>query len=188
MAWVGIDRALRLGRNGQDTAERRRHLELLRSQIHAEVCAEGFSPGLRTFTQSYGSLDLDASLMLIPAVGFLPADDPRMSATIKRIGSELDDGGLIRRTRGQTSGPREGAFLPCTCWFADCLRLQGQHDEASERLERVLALANDVGLLSEEYDVPGRHLSGNFPQALTHLAVVNTALSLSGPALDRGKG
>ena len=111
-----------------------------------------------------------------------------MAATIDAIGRELREGGLIRRMKRTADGPNEGAFLPCSCWMADCFDLQGRHDEAAEQFERVLALRNDVGLLSEEYNVPGRHLSGNFPQALTHLAVVNTALGLSGPVLMHGGG
>ncbi|MCJ2065401.1 glycoside hydrolase family 15 protein [Methylobacterium sp. J-088] len=185
MCWVGFDRALdRL----QPKDEARGRLEALRTRVHAEVCREGWNAGLGTFTQSYGSHALDASLLLLPLVGFLPADDPRMAATIARIGAELDQGGFIRRTRAKGDGTDEGAFLPCSLWMADCLRLQGRGDEAAAYLERVLGVANDVGLLSEEYDVPGRCLMGNFPQALTHLAVVNTALSLSGPVLDRGGG
>lgn len=185
MCWVGFDRALDHLRLD---AEARGRLEALRTRVHAEVCREGWNEGLGTFTQSYGSHALDASLLLLPLVGFLPADDPRMAATIARIGSELAQGGFVRRTRAKGDGADEGAFLPCSLWMADCLRLQGRHDEAAAYLERVLAVANDVGLLSEEYDVPGRALTGNFPQALTHLAVVNTALGLSGPVLDRGGG
>lgn len=124
----------------------------------------------------------------MPLVGFLPADDPRMASTIENIGRQLGEGGFIRRTRSAASGPAEGVFLPCTFWMADCLNLQGRHNEASAQFERVLAVCNDVGLLSEEYNVPGRHLSGNFPQALTHLALVNSALGLSGPTLSRGGG
>ena len=104
------------------------------------------------------------------------------------IQRELSEGGLIRRTKAKADGPNEGAFLACSCWMADCLNMQGRKEEAEAQLERVLAAANDLDLLAEEYNVPARHLAGNFPQALTHLAVINTALGLSGPTLQRGGG
>jgi GH15 family glucan-1,4-alpha-glucosidase len=122
----------------------------------------------------------------MPLVGFLPADDPRMLSTVETIRRELTEGGLLRRKKPPPGKPPEGAFLACSFWMADCLSMQGRHAEAREQFERVLALSNDVGLLSEEYDVPGKRLSGNFPQALTHLALINTALGLSGPTLSRG--
>jgi GH15 family glucan-1,4-alpha-glucosidase len=156
--------------------------------MHDEVCREGWNAGLGTFTQHYGGEAIDASLLLLPLVGFLPADDPRMAATITMIQHELSEGGLIRRTKAKADGPNEGAFLACSCWMADCLNMQGRKEEAEAQLERVLAAANDLDLLAEEYNVPARHLAGNFPQALTHLAVINTALSLSGPTLQRGGG
>ncbi len=185
MAWVGIDRYVRS--HGADVAVDTLHrMTTLRDRIHREVCDQGWNEGLGTFTQYFGGQELDASLLLLPLVGFLPADDPRMAATIAAIGRDLDEGGLIRRTRHQGGGTPEGAFLACSCWMADCLNLQGRAEAAVAQFERVLALRNDVGLLSEEYNVPGRHLAGNFPQALTHLAVVNTGLGLSGPVLDRG--
>jgi len=121
-------------------------------------------------------------------VGFLPADDPRMASTIAAIQRELSEDGLIRRMKVKADGPNEGAFLACSCWMADCLNLQGRKGEARAQLERVLAVRNDLGLLSEEYNVPARRLAGNFPQALTHLAVINTALGLCGPTLNRGGG
>lgn len=189
MAWVGVDRVLSDGvAAGSLSAERKSQLETLRRTIHEDVCREGWNPGLGTFTQSYGNQVLDASLLLLPLVGFLPANDPRIAATISRIDSELSDGGLIRRKKAKVDGPNEGAFLACSFWMADCLALQGRRDEAEAQFERVIALANDVGLLSEEYDVPARHLAGNFPQALTHIALVNTALGLSGPVLTRAGG
>jgi GH15 family glucan-1,4-alpha-glucosidase len=189
MAWVGVDRVLRDGiSEGSLSPERQSQLETLRQTIHDEVCREGWNSGLGTFTQSYGNQVLDASLLLLPLVGFLPANDPRITATISRIGNDLSEGGLIRRKKAKVGGPNEGAFLACSFWMADCLALQGRHDEAVAQFERVIALANDVGLLSEEYDVPAKHLAGNFPQALTHLALINTALSLSGPVLNRAGG
>ena len=189
MAWVGVDRVLSDSiAAGSLSAERKVELEALCQTIHDDVCDEGWNPGLGTFTQSYGNQVLDASLLLLPLVGFLPATDPRIAATISKIESELSEGGLIRRKKAKVDGPNEGAFLACSFWMADCLAMQGRHDEAVAQFERVIALANDVGLLSEEYDVPAKHFAGNFPQALTHLALINTALSLSGPVLNRAGG
>ena len=187
MAWVGIDRFLQL-QDGAADDEMRRRMAALRDRIHQEVCHEGWNEGLGTFTRYYGGHELDASALLLPLVGFLPADDPRMSSTIAAIGRELTEGGLVRRTKHSGEGNPEGTFLACSCWMADCLNLQGRTEEAVAQFERVLDVRNDLGLLSEEYNVPARQLSGNFPQALTHLAVVNTALGLSGPVLRRGGG
>lgn len=190
MAWVGVDRVIKmLGRQHPDGhGEQIGRLSALRQTIHDEVGREGWNEGLGTFTQHYGGQEIDASLLLLPLVGFLPANDRRIASTIDTIQRELSEGGLIRRTKAQPSGPNEGAFLACSCWMADCLALQGRHAEARAQFERVLAVRNDVDLWSEEYNVPGKHLSGNFPQALTHLAVVNTALGLCGPVLHRGGG
>lgn len=188
MAWVGVDRVLRYlkSEQGGEIGSRLEQLEALKSTIHEQVCREGWSPGRGTFTQYYGGHEVDASLLLMPLVGFLAADDPRMRATVETIRRELTQGGLVRRKKAPLDEPAEGAFIACSCWMADCLFLQGRAEEAREQFERVLALRNDVGLLSEEYDVPGQCLTGNFPQTLTHLAVVNTALSLCGPTLSRG--
>jgi GH15 family glucan-1,4-alpha-glucosidase len=188
MAWVGVDRVLRFLQSQEHGVEpaKLEHLAALRHTIHEQICREGWNPGLGTFTQYYGGHEIDASLLLMPLVGFLPADDPRMLSTVETIRRELTDGGLVRRMKAAPGKPAEGAFLACSFWMADCLLMQGRHAEAQEQFERVLALSNDVGLLSEEYDVPGKHLAGNFPQALTHLALINTALGLSGPTLSRG--
>jgi GH15 family glucan-1,4-alpha-glucosidase len=189
MAWVGMDRFIRyleaVGTTDPVMVDR---IKLLRQTIHDEVCQEGWNEGLGTFVQHYGGQTIDASLLLLPLVGFLPADDPRMAATIETISRELSQGGLIRRNKAKAEPPNEGAFLACSCWMADCLNLQGRKAEARAQFERVLAVANDLGLLAEEYNVPGKHLAGNFPQALTHLAIVNTALGLCGPTLQRGGG
>jgi GH15 family glucan-1,4-alpha-glucosidase len=192
MAWVGVDRFVRFlqsddGRADADS-ETIDRLTTLRQTIHDEVCREGWNEGLGSFTQHYGGQEIDASLLLLPIVGFLPADDPRMAATIEAIRRELTEGGLVRRMKAKPGKTEEGAFLACSCWMADCLSLQGRHEEARAQFECVLAVANDLGLLSEEFNVPARHLAGNFPQALTHLAVINTALGLSGPTLQRGGG
>ena len=187
MAWVGIDRVLRSDHAKADR-HRVRRLRALRDHIHREICQDGWNEGLGAFTQYYGGLELDASALLIPLVRFLPATDPRMVSTITAIRRELTEDGLVRRTSHAGHANPEGAFLACSCWMADCLNLQGNTEAAIAQFERVLAVSNDLGLLSEEYNVTGRHLAGNFPQALTHLAVVNTGLALSGPVLHRGGG
>lgn len=184
MAWVALDRAVKM----EPDDARAGAWGALRDRIHAVVCREGWNEGLGTFTQYFGGQTLDASLLLLPIVGFLPVGDRRIASTIETIRRELSEGGLIRRKQAKPGGVQEGAFLACSCWMADCLRMQGRTDEARAQFERVLTVANDLGLLSEEYDVRAQHLSGNFPQALTHLAVVNTALGLCGPVLHRGGG
>ena len=186
MAWVGIDRFLKLSHSREALGAVRRHrLERLRREIHDRVCHSGFSVARNSFVQSFGSEELDASLLLLPLVGFLPIEDKRMAGTIAAIERELVEDGVVRRW-SRVDGPPEGAFLACTCWLADCLRMQGRMAEARGCLERVLALTNDVGLLSEEWDVGQRRMLGNFPQALSHLALINTALGLCGPVIPRG--
>ena len=190
MVWVGMDRVVKALQqdSADDNQEMITRFSAVRDTIHEEVCREGWNSGLNSFTQFYGGQALDASLLLLPIVGFLPADDPRIVSTVEAVQRELSQDGLIRRMKEQASGPNEGAFLACSCWMASCLQLMGRQEEARAQFERVLAVCNDVLLFSEEYDVPGRHLSGNFPQALTHLAIINTALELSGPVLHRGGG
>ncbi len=188
MAWVGVDRFLRAPEN-RDYAgpERVARWERLRDAIHADICRQGFHPGLNRFVEYYGGQGIDACLLLLPLVGFLPIDDPRIAATISAVERELIEGGLLLRQPPHRSG-RQGAFIACTLWLADCQNLQGRHAEARNTLGQVLALRNDLGLLAEEYNVPGKHLAGNFPQALSHLALINTALGLCGPVLQRGGG
>jgi GH15 family glucan-1,4-alpha-glucosidase len=189
MAWVGLDRFISDPERTADAdSSRMERLKALRQTMHDEICSEGWNEGLGTFTQYFGGQEVDASLLLLPLVGFLPADDPRMVATIETIARELSEGGLIRRMKAKADGPNEGVFLPCSCWLADCFNMMGRREEAVAQFERVLAVANDLGLFSEEYNVPAGRLAGNFPQALTHLAVVNTALGLCGPTLQRGGG
>ena len=183
MAWVALDRAIKtidefhLG----GPADRWRSL---RAAIHEDVCRHGFDPTLGSFVQSYGSSLLDASLLVIPRVGFLPASDPRVRGTIAAIEQRLCDDGLVRRYEhvpevdGLPHG--EGVFLPCSFWLADALALAGRRDESRALFERLLALRNDVGLLAEEYSVGERRFLGNFPQAWSHVALVNTAFYLSG--------
>ncbi len=196
MAWVAFDRAVNavecFDREGPVDRWRR-----LRSEIHEEVCREGFDPELGSFVQYYGSDKLDASLLMIPLVGFLPADDPRVVGTLEAIQAGLCRDGFVERYATDESSPAvdglppgEGVFLPCTFWLADNLALMGRTDEAREVFEKLLAIRNDLGLLSEEYDPEAGRLLGNFPQAFTHVGLVNTAYNLSraemGPAEHRG--
>jgi len=188
MAWVGFDRMIRTAeRSGLPAPLERWRAE--RDAVHAQVCEEGFDAGRNTFTQFYGSKGLDAALLLLPRLGFLPADDPRILGTIEAVRSELCEDGFVLRYRvdadpaGETGTVdglpgEEGAFLVCSFWLADALALAGRVDEARELFERLLALANDVGLLAEEWDpVAARHL-GNTPQALSHIGLITTALAL----------
>ena len=186
MAWVGLDRFLKGATEKHADPDMLARLAGVRDLIHAEVCARGFDAGRNCFVREFGGHALDASLLMLPLVGFLPATDPRMRATIAAIETELMEGGLVRRMPAKHDGRDEGAFLACSCWLADCYKLQGREKEARAMLERVIELSNDVGLLSEEFHVPTQRLIGNMPQALTHLGVVNTALFLSGPVLQRG--
>jgi len=182
MAWVAFDRAVRFHEEfGQDgPVERWRSI---RDEIHAEVLDRAWSAGKQAFTQSYGLDELDASVLLMPLVGFLPATDERVRSTVEAIRRELTVDGLVLRYRPQDVGVDglpggEGVFLPCSFWLAGVLALQGEHAEARELFERLLDLRNDVGLLSEEYDPVALRQLGNFPQAFTHLALVDTALIL----------
>ena len=191
MAWVAFDRAVRsieeFGLEGP--LERWRKV---RDDIHLEVCERGFDPDQNAFVQTFGAKALDASLLLIPIVGFLKPDDPRVSGTVAAIERKLVWNGLVMRydTGEGTDGlpPGEGAFLACSFWLADNYVMQGRYDEARALFDRLLALRNDVGLLAEEYDPVGRRQLGNFPQAFSHLALINTARNLAsaaGPAHQR---
>jgi GH15 family glucan-1,4-alpha-glucosidase len=185
MAWVAFDRAVkaveRFRRDAPDLAQ----WQATRDAIHRQVCEKGFDRNRMTFTQAYGSKALDASVLVMPLVGFLPADDPRVKGTADAIGRELMRDGFVDRydTAETDDGlPRgEGAFLPCTFWYADNLALQGRRDEAAAIFERLLGLRNDVGLLSEEYDPEAGRLVGNFPQAFSHIGLITTALNLCRP-------
>lgn len=189
MAWVGVTRFLAAHSDDDqvDSALIAR-LEVLSTVIHRAVCERGYSSDLGHFVQSYDSDTLDASLLLLPLVGFLPVDDPRIAGTIVAIERDLMEGGLVRRKPPKPDHHDEGAFLVCSCWLADCYKMQDRDDEAAALLERVIGISNDVGLLSEEYDVRSRSLIGNIPQALTHLGLINTALFLSGPVIRRAGG
>jgi GH15 family glucan-1,4-alpha-glucosidase len=185
MVWVAADRAVRLveefGREGP--VERWRNL---RDEIHAEVCEQGYDAERGAFVQSYGSKLLDAAVLMIPLVGFLPPTDERVVSTVEVIQRELMEDGFVRRYEASMDTadvdglpPGEGAFLPCTFWLADNLALMGRIDEARDVFERVLGVRNSLGLLSEEYDTTLGRLVGNFPQAFSHVGLVNSAFNLS---------
>jgi carbohydrate kinase (thermoresistant glucokinase family) len=192
MAWVALDRTVRDAErfNFQAPLE---HWRKLRDRMHATICELGFNSERNAFTQSFSGSELDASLLLIPLVGFLPADDPRVRGTVAAIERELMIDGLVLRYRTKTDidglPPGEGVFLPCSFWLVANYRLQHRDAEARALYERLLSLRNDVGLLAEEYDPRARRQVGNFPQAFSHLALVMSALSLHdvGPAQQRGQ-
>ena len=181
MAWVALDRAVAMAEEFGHEGPVERWREL-RDQIHREVCEKGYDAERRTFTQSYGSHGLDAATLMIPVVGFLPPGDERGIGTVDAIQRELCRDGFVLRydTSEAEDGlpPGEGAFLPCSFWLADSLTLIGRHDEARELFERLSGLANDVGLLAEEYDGALDRQVGNFPQAFTHVGLVTTAMNL----------
>jgi GH15 family glucan-1,4-alpha-glucosidase len=186
MAWVAFDRAIRLAREYHSLPDRRvAHWTQLRDRIHAEVCDKGFDKELNSFTQYYGSKLLDASLLMLAPVGFLDPDDPRIVGTVTAIQKELVDDGFVRRYQldrgvdGLEGG--EGTFLMTSFWLADNLAFMGRTDEAREIFERLRGLSNDVGLLSEEYDPSTKRMLGNFPQAFSHVSLINTAANLSSP-------
>ncbi|MBX5481185.1 MAG: glycoside hydrolase family 15 protein [Myxococcaceae bacterium] len=193
MLWVAFDRAIRgaerFGLEGP--VERWR---AFRDELRHEVLTRGYSSTRRAFTQSYGSKELDAAVLMIPLVGFLPATDERMVNTVRALERELLDHGFLRRYRNRDvleglGDGTEGAFIACSFWYADNLVLQGRQKEARRLFERLLSIRNDLGLLAEEYDPVGRRLLGNFPQAFSHVALLNTARHLAGegPAHHRRK-
>jgi GH15 family glucan-1,4-alpha-glucosidase len=188
MAWVAFDRAIKTV-EGFDLDGPVARWRAIRDQIHAEVCTRGFDRARNAFTQSYGASTLDASLLMMPLVGFLPASDARVAGTVAAIERDLMHDGFVRRY--ETAGgrpavdglpPGEGVFLPCTFWLVDNYVQTGRQAEATRLFERLLAIRNDLGLLSEEYDPGTRRLLGNFPQAFTHLALVVSAHNLAGHA------
>lgn len=182
MAWVAFDRAVRgVEIHGlEGPADKWR---TIRDAIHAEVCEKGWNADVGAFTQFYGAVELDASLLMMPLVGFLPADDERVVRTVDAIQKHLTEDGFVLRYQVESGVDglpgREGMFLPCTLWLIGCLRLMGRLDQATAVFRRVAALANDVGLISEEYDPGHRRLLGNFPQAFTHVGIVNAARDLT---------
>ncbi len=191
MVWVALDRAVR-GAETFDLPAPLVRWKALRARIHDLICAEGFNVSRNSFVQYFGGDTLDASLLLLPLVGFLPPEDPRIVGTVKAIGEDLMIDGLVRRyhtheTKDGLTG-NEGVFLACSFWYVDNLAQQGRMQEARAMFERLLSLANDVGLLAEEYDPGSKRQLGNFPQAFSHLALINTALNLdtyAGPAAQR---
>jgi GH15 family glucan-1,4-alpha-glucosidase len=182
MAWVAFDRVLRTAENFGLPGPLQRW-RTVRDQIHAQVCERGFDSQKGSFVQSYGSKELDASLLMIPLVGFLPPTDPRVRGTLAAIEKELCvDGFVLRYDSERTADglpPGEGAFLACSFWFADNLQMQGRTAEAHEWFDRLLSIRNDVGLLAEEYDPVAKRFLGNFPQAFSHLALIGSALNLA---------
>jgi GH15 family glucan-1,4-alpha-glucosidase len=181
MAWVAVDRAVRSMQEFGEDGPLERWLRL-RADIHDEVCRFGFSQEIGSFVQYFGGKDLDASLLMLPLVGFLPPEDPRIRGTVAAIEKHLMNNGLVARydTRAAVDGVPggEGVFLACSFWLVDNYVLQHRYDEARDLFERLLAIRNDVGLLSEEYDPKERRQLGNFPQAFSHLALVNSAHNL----------
>ena len=182
MAWVAVDRLIRSTEKGWFAAEVARWKKL-RDAIHQQVCRDGFDADLNSFVQYYGSKHLDASILQMPLVGFLAPDDPRVIGTVKAIETNLMENGFVGRytldpaVDGLPGG--EGTFLPCSFWLADNYQLQGRHEDAVRLFERVLEVRNDVGLLSEEYDPVAKRQLGNFPQAFSHVGLVNTAFNLT---------
>ncbi|MEE1735149.1 glycoside hydrolase family 15 protein, partial [Streptomyces sp. BE147] len=186
MAWVAVDRTIKLIESGDAEGPLERWREL-RETIHRDVCERGYDKDRNTFTQSYGSKELDASLLLIPQMGFLPPDDKRVIGTIEAIQRELstEDGFVLRYpTSGEDAGVDglagdEGAFLACSFWLADDLAMIGRVDEARQLFEKLLSLRNDLGLLAEEWDSRLQRQVGNFPQAFSHVPLIDTALRLT---------
>lgn len=194
MAWVAMDRAIKgieqFGLEGPLDRWR-----AIRDEIHQEVCTRGYDAGVGAFVQSYGSTLLDASLLMMPLVGFLPAADPRVRGTIEAIERHLVRDGFVLRyeSTAEVDGlpPGEATFLLCSFWLVDCLELIDRHDDATRLFERLLSVRNDVGLLAEGYDTAQQRLAGNFPQAFSHVGLINSALNLSrrrAPAVERSAG
>jgi GH15 family glucan-1,4-alpha-glucosidase len=193
LAWVAFDRAVQSVERWDLRGPLDRWRQL-RAEVHDEVCREAFNVELGAFTQAYGSDELDASTLLIPLVGFLPAGDRRVSGTIDAIKRDLTRDGFVERYKPQTHNDvdglpgGEGVFLPCSFWLVDALLMQERHDEARELFEKLLGIRNDLGLISEEYDPVAKRLLGNYPQAFTHVGLVNSAYNLShhiGPGHQR---
>jgi GH15 family glucan-1,4-alpha-glucosidase len=197
MCWVAFDRAIKsaelAGLEGPLD-----HWRALRDEIHRDVCEKGYDPRVNTFVESYGSDTLDASILLLPAVGFLPASDPRVQGTVAAIEQHMmREGFVLRHDPREVTGeiqPIEGAFLACSLWLVEVYILMDELDKAEALFDRVVGVANDVGLLAEEYDPLVKRQTGNFPQALTHIALISAAQNLAGakrpqnkPAMGRSK-
>jgi GH15 family glucan-1,4-alpha-glucosidase len=190
MAWVAIDRAIKSAKQFRTNGVIAKW-QALRQQIHDEVCEKGFDKQLGAFVQAYGSKLLDASTLMIPVVGFLPPDDPRVRGTVEQIEKRLVVDGFVLRYDSEKTDDGlpggEGAFVACSFWLADNYVLQGRHEDARRLFERLLALRNDVGLLAEEYDPRAKRQVGNFPQAFSHVALVDTAFNLGRTATVDGR-
>ncbi|HTV21278.1 MAG TPA: glycoside hydrolase family 15 protein, partial [Polyangiaceae bacterium] len=194
MAWVAFDRAVETARR-LELDEPVQRWSRLRDSIHRDVCAHAFDTRKRSFTRSYGSAQLDASLLLMPQVGFLPISDERVRGTIAAVERELLRDGLVMRYLHQGQDglpPGEGAFLACSFWLVDCYALMGRERDARALFERLLSLRNDVGLLAEEFDPSTGHQLGNFPQAFSHVGLINSAFNLTpahaAPVRERSVG
>jgi GH15 family glucan-1,4-alpha-glucosidase len=190
IAWVAHDRANKTAEQMSLSGPIDRWRQL-RERIHREVCERGFDSSMNSFVQAYGGSQLDASLLLIPLVGFLPPTDPRVHGTVDAIQRRLVSDGLVYRYDSELTDdglpPGEGAFLACSFWLADNLTLMGRRDEARDLFERLVGLSNDVGLLAEEYDPRAKRMLGNFPQAFSHVALVDAALNLSARGKTLGR-
>jgi GH15 family glucan-1,4-alpha-glucosidase len=179
MAWVALDRGVEsIEHHGM--AGPLAEWKDLRDKIHADVCKHGFDTHLNSFVQHYGSKALDASELLLLVVGFLPANDPRALGTVKAIEQALLKDGFLLRNLPKSKKAQQGAFLACSFWLVENYVLTGRIEDARNLFERVLAVSNDVGLLSEEYDTTEKRLTGNFPQAFSHIALVRAAMRLAG--------
>lgn len=181
MGWVAFDRAVRSAEKEKLPGPIEKWRSLAK-KIHREICEKAYDPDLKSFTQSYGSRELDASLLLLALVGFLPPSDPRIQGTVRAIESSLMEDGLLRRYETELTDDglpgSEGAFFACSFWLVDVYVLLGRQEIARRLFERLLSLRNDVGLLSEEYDLATGRMLGNFPQALSHIGLINSAHSL----------
>ncbi|MBH3414708.1 glycoside hydrolase family 15 protein [Pseudomonas putida] len=194
MAWVAFDRAAGLADTTEEGREQGRHYRQVADQIHQEVCARGLDASGQHFVQAYGSTEMDASLLQIALTGFLPAEDPRFQRTLVQIEQRLLKNGLLLRYDSDSCSdgltPGEGTFLVCSFWLADVYVLLGREAEAQALYETLTALCNDVGLLAEQYDPAGKRMLGNFPQAFSHIGIINTALNLHrarSPVRDRAR-
>ena len=179
MAWVALDRAVKSIEKHSMVGPLKKWTKL-RDKIHADVLKHGYNTGLQSFVSHYGSKNLDASVLLLPLVGFLPASDPRVLGTVKALEKKLRKGGLLLRNLPRTSKAKQGAFLACSFWLVEVYAMIGRMSDAQALFERLLVLANDVGLLSEEYDTDAKRLIGNFPQAFSHIALIRAAMRFAG--------
>jgi GH15 family glucan-1,4-alpha-glucosidase len=192
MAWLAFDRAIKIAEEWDLVKPALAQVEewkKTRDEIHKEVCERGFSKKLNSFTQTYDSEELDAATLLLGLFGFLPPTDPRIIGTVEAIEKHLTQDGFVLRYNTSTSSDGlpagEGAFLACSFWLVSNLAIIGRKEDAIQLFERLIGLRNDVGLLSEEYDVRNQRLVGNFPQAFSHISLIGAAYALQGKGLHR---